>query len=125
MGLGVFFGIMPFMGPLAALFFAFILKANRAAALLGSMLTNTWLSIPAFLLAARSGSFVMGVSHKDIYRAWNDMVRNFRWNGLLELSIYRIALPVIIGYLVVSFMIGLSVYVITLIVLKYFKKRSI
>ncbi|MDD5109551.1 MAG: DUF2062 domain-containing protein, partial [Candidatus Omnitrophica bacterium] len=34
-GLGVFSGLMPATGPLAALFLAFIFKANRAAALLG------------------------------------------------------------------------------------------
>jgi len=40
-GLGVFSGIFPGTGPLAALFLALILRANRASALLGSLLTNT------------------------------------------------------------------------------------
>ena len=48
-GLEVFSGLMPGTGPTAALFLAFIFRANRAAALLGSMLTNTWLSVVTFI----------------------------------------------------------------------------
>jgi len=63
-GLGVFLGVMPGMGLIAALAIAIIIKVNRIAALLGSILTNTWLSIPVFFLAVRTGSAVTGVVMK-------------------------------------------------------------
>ena len=69
-GLGVFLGVMPGMGPIAALAIAFLLKANRASALLGSILTNTWLSIPVFFLAVKTGAVVTGSSHEVIRSEW-------------------------------------------------------
>ncbi|MCG2713658.1 MAG: DUF2062 domain-containing protein [Candidatus Omnitrophica bacterium] len=44
-GLGVFAGLLPGTGPAAALLLALVFRANRAAALLGSLITNTWLSV--------------------------------------------------------------------------------
>ncbi|MDI6606430.1 MAG: DUF2062 domain-containing protein, partial [Candidatus Omnitrophota bacterium] len=55
MGLGVFSGILPGTGPIAAVCLAFIFRANRAAALLGSLITNTWLSFFIFLVAIKTG----------------------------------------------------------------------
>ena len=48
LGLGVFAGILPGTGPIAAIFLALAFRANRASALLGSLLTNTWLSLVTF-----------------------------------------------------------------------------
>ncbi|MDD5669514.1 MAG: DUF2062 domain-containing protein, partial [Candidatus Omnitrophica bacterium] len=42
-GLGVFLGILPGTGPVASVIVAAFLHANKAAALLGSLITNTWL----------------------------------------------------------------------------------
>ena len=81
LGLGVFFGVMPGMGPLAALFFALVLRVNRAAALLGSILTNTWLSIPTFVLAVKAGSLITGISCRDINLGWRSLIKDFRWVG--------------------------------------------
>jgi hypothetical protein len=123
LGLGVFFGIMPGTGPLAALFFAFVFRANRASAVLGSVLTNTWLSIPTFLISVKVGSVMTGVNHKDICRGWEVLVKNFKWSRLFELSIYKIIIPVIIGYLLVSLFIGIGAYGITLVTLQHIKRR--
>jgi uncharacterized protein (DUF2062 family) len=41
---GVFIGIMPFMGIVVAIAVAFWLKLNKAAVVLGSALTNSWVS---------------------------------------------------------------------------------
>ena len=50
-GLGVFLGVMPGVGPVVALLLAFIFRINRASALLGSLLFNTWSGIISLLLA--------------------------------------------------------------------------
>src|SRR3989338_7559347 len=57
-GLGVFCGILPGTGPMASLALAFIFRANRAAALAGSLLTNTWLSFVIFTLSLQIGAFL-------------------------------------------------------------------
>ena len=43
-GLGVFAGIFPGTGPVAAILLAYVFRANRASALFGSLFTNTWLN---------------------------------------------------------------------------------
>lgn len=123
-GLGVFLGVMPGMGPIAALFFAFVLRVNRAAALLGSILTNTWLSIPVFLLSVKTGSMVLGLSYADAYREWSAFLKDFHWIKLLQLSVYKILAPVLTGYLIVSFCIGLLAYAGSLAIAKYVKRKK-
>jgi len=115
---GVFCGIMPTTGPLAALFLAFILRLNRASALLGSLLTNTWLSIVTFILSVKIGSAIMKVSWKDVRQDWVLFLQDFKWQHLFKLSVLKLVLPVIIGYFLIALVLGLSVYLITLFILK-------
>lgn len=114
-GLGVSLGIIPGTGPIAALFLALIFRANRAAALLGSLLTNTWLSIVTFLLSVKIGSVIMKVGWQDAYEDWLLFLKDFRWQNLFKFSALKIILPVIVGYFLVAFCLGLFIYLITLI----------
>lgn len=126
LGLGVFLGVMPGTGPLAALLFAFILNINRASALLGSILTNTWLSIPTFLLSIKIGAAILGLNYADIYKEWTALVSNFRLATLFKLSIYKVILPIMVGYLIVSLFIGILAYLAVLILIKVIRhKRAI
>ena len=120
-GLGVFLGVMPGMGPIAALAVALLIKANRIAALLGSILTNTWLSIPVFFLAVKTGSAVTGVSYDRIKDAWFSLIGNFGWDRLARLSLNDVLIPVIIGYAIVSLAIGVLAYVVAFLIVKYRK----
>ena len=116
-GIGVFLGIAPGTGPIAAVFMAFVLRVNRAAALLGSLLTNTWLSIVTFFLSIKVGSSIMGVDWQDVHRNWGQFLKDFKVVTLFKLATLKIILPVIIGYFVVSFCLGLIVYLITLTII--------
>lgn len=124
LGLGVFLGVLPGAGPLMALFLALIFRVNRAAALLGSLLTNTWLSIPVFLLSIKVGAILTGLKYQEIHRQWAVFAKDFRWSGLLDLSMYKVVGPILAGYLAVSLCIGIVCYIVTLILLKYFKCRE-
>ncbi len=123
-GLGVFFGVLPGMGPLAALFLAFILKVNRAGALLGSLLTNTWLSVPTFFVSVKIGSVMTGSNYEDIYKTWSVLIKNFTWGNLFQLSIYKIAIPVILGYVMVALFIGIAAYMTALGMIKAAKIKK-
>ena len=123
-GLGVFLGIMPGTGPIAALFFAFLLKINKASALLGSVITNTWLSIPMFLLSVKAGSLATGLKYADICAVWNNFLKDFRWIELLHASVYKIIFPILTGYFIVSLVMGVFAYGFTLIILKRMKKKK-
>ncbi|MFZ2356668.1 MAG: DUF2062 domain-containing protein [Candidatus Omnitrophota bacterium] len=121
-GIGVFLGILPGTGPIAAVFMAFVLRANRAAAFLGGLLTNTWLSVVTFLLAIKIGSWLMGISWQAAHHDLMLVLKNFHFKTLLNFSIFKIISPLLIGYLIVSFCLGLIVYLVTWIVIKNLRK---
>ncbi len=122
-GIGVFSGVLPGTGPVAALFLAFVLRVNRAAALLGSILTNTWLSIPVFLIAVKAGAALTGVRYQDIRSQWDVFLQNFRWDQLLSLSVYKIIGPVLVGYFAVALCVGMACYLVTFFTVLYIKRR--
>lgn len=124
LGLGVFCGIFPGVGPLAALFLAFIFRANRASAVLGCLLTNTWLSFLTFILAIKIGSAVYGISWTKLYQSWVVLIKGFYWRELFKSSALEIILPVLSGYLIIAIFSGLLAYLISLIIISNFKKTS-
>lgn len=123
-GMGVFLGIIPATGPIAAVFMAFVLRVNRAAALLGSLLTNTWLSIVTFLLSIKIGASIMRINWQDVQRNWGQFLKDFRVITLFKLATLKIILPVIIGYLVIGFCLGLIAYLVTLFIIRQIKHEN-
>ncbi|MDP2940752.1 MAG: DUF2062 domain-containing protein [Candidatus Omnitrophota bacterium] len=123
-GLGVFSGVLPGTGPLVALFLAFIFRVNRASALLGSLLTNTWISFLTFLLAIKAGSAILHLSWQDTRQNWAVFLKGFKWVSLFKLSALKIILPVILGYLVIAFLAGTLIYLITLFIVMSIKRRK-
>jgi len=124
LGLGVFLGILPGTGPLAALFLAFILPVNRASALLGSLITNTWLSLLTFIFAVKAGSYIMGLKWQEVYTEWVLFLKHFRLPDLFKITALKVILPVILGYILVALLIGIVVYLITLVILKNTKHEN-
>jgi len=124
-GLGVFSGIFPGTGPLAALFLAFIFRANKASALLGSLLTNTWLSFVTFIFAVKIGSAILDISWLEVKKDWIHFATHFHhWGDLLKLSILKVVLPVMLGYLAVALCLGFLVYLVTLIIITKLKHEN-
>lgn len=117
LGLGVFVGIFPGTGPVASLFLAILFRANRASALLGSLLTNTWLSIITLFLAIKAGALMFGIQWQDIYNNGASLVKNFSWLSLFELSTVKVFFPILIGFILISFCFGLLVYLVSLAVI--------
>ena len=123
-GLGVLSGIFPGTGPLVAVLLSFILRANYVSALLGSLLTNTWLSIATFLLAIKVGAVIMGVNWQDAHRQWSQFLNNFHWIDLIKMSVLKLVLPVFLGYLVIACFAGLLSYLVVLFILNLKRKES-
>ena len=117
-GLGVFSGLIPGTGPAAALFLAFVFRANRAAALLGSMLTNTWLSVVTFILAIKIGSIVLSRHWQEVHQKTQGLIHDFHWANFFKLSFLDIFLPVIIGYLIIGLFLGLVSYWAVFLIIK-------
>jgi len=94
LALGVALGIIPGTGPLAALFLSIFLRANRASALLGSLITNTWFSLVTFLLALRLGSAIFNISLEALRYEWRELFNDFHLGYLLKSSFLKVLLPV-------------------------------
>ncbi|MFA5336996.1 MAG: DUF2062 domain-containing protein [Candidatus Omnitrophota bacterium] len=122
-GLGVFSGILPGTGPIAAVFLASLAKANRAAALLGSLATNTWLSFVTFLISIKIGSSIIGANWQDLKEKWSLFLKDFTFAGLFKISVLKMILPVMLGYLVVAVCCGLLSYIAAILILSL-RKRS-
>ncbi|MCK9614573.1 MAG: DUF2062 domain-containing protein [Candidatus Omnitrophica bacterium] len=123
LGLGVFSGILPGTGPIAAVFLASLARANRATALLGSLVTNTWLSFVTFLISIKIGSIIIGVNWQEIKEKWSLFVKDFTFVGLFKMSVLKMILPIMLGYLVVAICCGLLSYIAAILILSL-RKRS-
>lgn len=113
-GLGVFMGILPGTGPLAALCCAFLLRVNRAAAFLGGLLTNTWLSIITFLLAVKIGAFFLKLDWSTVYGQWQLFLKDFHWRNIFTSGVLDMALPVLLGYFIIALFAGVLGYMMSL-----------
>jgi uncharacterized protein (DUF2062 family) len=124
LGAGVALGILPGTGPIAALCVAWLLRINRMAALLGSLLTNTWLSFVTFLVSVKIGSLILRLDWQEVYGAWLAFLKNISWANFLKLPFVKVILPVAFGYLVVAVFIGFVVYLITIVILTGVKREN-
>jgi len=122
-GLGVFLGVFPGAGLLAALILSSLFKMNKAGALLGIVLTNTWLSIVTFLLSVKIGAVLTGSDWQNIKDGWNAILQNFQWLDVIKLSALKIIAPVMLGYLSLSVIAGISAYFVAFIIVRGIKHR--
>jgi len=122
-GLGVFLGILPGTGPIASLVLATFLRVNRASALLGSIITNTWLSLVTFVFSVKIGSFILGIKPQTIRAGWEGLISDFSWGSLLKVSSLKIALPVFLGYVITGLAAGILAYLLVTLILRIRRQR--
>ena len=122
LGLGVFTGILPGTGPIAAVFLATLFRVNRAATLIGSLATNTWLSFVTFVIAVKTGAWLWGYRWIDVYNQWSVLLREFHWVNIIKSSFLQLILPLFAGYFVVAFILGIAAYLIALAAFKLFRQ---
>ena len=119
--LGVFFGILPGEGGGTTLVAATLLKFNRAAATIGILSSNMWTTFLTLPLAVFIGGKLFGQSKKTLYEHFYQTY-NLGWKYFLSKVIFfELALPLIVGYLIVSVVIALAFYLVIFVLLKYFK----
>ena len=125
LGLGVFLGNFPGVGPLAAWMGAYLLKVNQAAALVGSFLTNTWLTFFTLILSAKLGSFLRGEDWQQVEKNLNDILHNLSWQKLSSPIVFNTVISILLGYLVVSLILGILAYWLALYFFNSRKFKSI
>ncbi len=121
--LGVFFGILPGIGPIAATTVAFIFKVNVVAAATGGFLTNTWLSFVTWIPALKIGSLILGIDDGELYTQGQQLIKNFRWSNLWDVSVIKILKPFLIGNVIIAASLSLMTYLITRVIFVKRRKR--
>ena len=124
LGLGVFAGVMPFAGPIVAVFLAILFKANRISAFLGGLLTNTWITVIAFFFSIKIGAFLFGVDGNIIRARWTALFKDFHLSTLFKLSAFEIILPVLTGYIVIALSSACAAYIAAIIIVKSIKRKT-
>lgn len=123
-GLGVAMGILPGAGPAAAVVLAVAFRVNRAAALAGSLLTNTWLSVVTFILSVKIGSLLSGTSWRQVMERWRLLTKDFHWEDLADISFLKFVWPVFLGYLCMSLLLGCLTYLGVIVLLSIRQKHA-
>ncbi|MBN2037917.1 MAG: DUF2062 domain-containing protein [Chitinispirillaceae bacterium] len=119
-GLGLFLGVLPGTGAIAALVMAFLLHANKAAALAGALAVNTWINIVAFPLALAVGAQVSGMEPSHIAGEWTAATSPFAWSTFLAFVLRHALLALISGYALIGLVMGCIGYAVV-----YFMVRNV
>ena len=109
---GVFLGILPFTGVLAAIGVALFFRLNKAGAILGSALTNTWVSFLILAAAIQLSCGFLGLSAQQVQLRILDLFKNFSW--LKVSGIWEILLSVAAGFLILSILLSMLSYFLCL-----------
>lgn len=124
LGIGVFLGIMPGTGPIAALVVAAFLRANKASALIGALLTNTWFSLVVLVFSAKIGARILAIDWQTIYADWQRAFQPFAWKNLFQPAFLKIFLAISLGYLVLSLCLAVIVYIAAFFAFKAYQRRK-
>jgi len=121
--LGVFLGITPGEGVLSTIFFAYIFRLNRLAALAGVLSVNMWTTVFVLPIAAAVGGLIFRIDPQTLSSDFHGTLHLgirylFKWNILRET-----ALPLLVGYIVVAGAIATGLYLVLLFFL--IRKRKL
>ena len=121
---GIFSGVLPGAGPIFSLILAFILRANKAAALLGCIVVNTWISLVVLIPAMKIGSAICGIGFQELKKNVNGLRENFSFSDLMQVSFFNVLLPLMLGLCIVSAIIGIGAYIVSYGAITNFRKMK-
>lgn len=121
--LGVFLGILPFTGILAAISLAWFFRLNKAAAILGSAITNTWLGLLVLGAAIKLGAMITGAKFDLIKGQVDALFRNFSFDALFHSDILSLFICISFGYLIIGLGFALLGYILAILVLHWQRKN--
>lgn len=124
--IGIFYGLVPFIGVIPTLITAAIFRANKASALAGCFVTNTWVITAVLVLpSVKVGSKIFGL---DWTVVWQEVKRYLSMSDIKDIfnALSRdVLVPSLIGFLVIALCMSAASYAISLyLVLKYKKRKN-
>ena len=119
--LGIFMGIAPGEGVLTTLFFAWVFRLNRLAALTGVASTNWWTSFFLIPISATIGGFLF---HKNIPALIQQFPQQYSLGYkyfFSKIIFFDLIIPVAVGLTIVAVIISLTCYAVLYFALKHEK----
>jgi uncharacterized protein (DUF2062 family) len=116
--LGIFLGIFPGEGVLATLFFATIFRFNKLSATAGVLAVNMWATALVLPLAAAIGCLFFGIEYDYLIGQFNANYQAGFKNFLVGTIFFDIAVPLLVGFFVVSGLIASGFYFLLYFILK-------
>ena len=121
--LGIFLGIVPGAGVIAALALSSLFRFNRLSTASASLAVNAWSSLIILPLAATAGGFIFNIAPRILIQDFKNTY-SLGWKTFLEETvIFNLLFPLIIGFLLVSATISLVFYWIIFSLLKRKKMK--
>jgi len=119
--LGIFMGIAPGEGVLVTLFFAWLLRLNRLAALSGVAATNGWTSFFLLPFSAAIGGFLFHVNSTELIQKFPASY-SLGWKYFFsKIIFFDLVLPVAVGLTIIALVIAAVFYLAIYFSLKYKK----
>jgi uncharacterized protein (DUF2062 family) len=122
--LGMFIGIVPGEGVATTLVLASLLRVNRAAATAGVLATNMWGTFVVLPLVTLVGGFLFGMSPSSLTEQFNQTYHLGLRFFLSKAIFFDLALPLIVGFIIVAGIISLAAYLLIYFALKYKKEKQ-
>jgi uncharacterized protein (DUF2062 family) len=122
--LGIFWGIMPGEGIATALITATVFKLNRAGALAGVVASNMWMTFVVLPIASAVGGLLFHENSTTLVTKFHQTYDLGHRAFLEKVFFMDIALPLIVGFLIVSLTISFSFYGVLYLLLKYNKLET-
>ena len=105
--LGVYVGVMPGLGTIAAVIIASLLKLNRVAAILGTIVFNSVTQIPIWIFSYSFGSLVLGKGWSD-----SEQITQLVKSGKYLRAFIEGGTNLVVGFFIVSLILGLISYLL-------------
>jgi uncharacterized protein (DUF2062 family) len=121
--MGVFLGILPFTGVVAAITLAWAFKLNKAAAVLGSAITNTWVGLIALGLAIKAAVGFLGIDADAVHQEIHHIIHHFHWHNIFQSSFVCLLGPVAIAFFIISFLFAFLAYVAAYVLIIFYRKN--
>jgi len=116
--LGVFLGIMPGEGVLSTIVLSTLFRFNRLASITAVVAFNMWSTAVILPLAAVIGSFIFRVSYQNLVLEFSSAFHD-GWKAFFtDTVIFHIAIPLVVGFLVVSVAVSAFFYFFIIYLLK-------
>jgi uncharacterized protein (DUF2062 family) len=124
--LGIFLGIIPGEGVTASIVLSSIFRLNRLSTVGGVLATNMWTTFFVLPMATFVGAFLFNKNSHELIRNFE---QNYHLVGykvfLSKMIFFDLALPLMVGFLIVAGLIALFFYFMLLYLLKNHKMKFI